>query len=36
MKRFLVWLVWNIPLGPAAPWVLGLAVGSRPEMKRDD
>lgn len=36
MKRFLVWLVWNIPLGPVAPWVLGLSVGSRPERKRDE
>jgi outer membrane biogenesis lipoprotein LolB len=30
MRGLLFWLVWNIPLGHLAPWVLGLALGSRP------
>jgi hypothetical protein len=30
LKRALFWAVWNVPLGRAAPWVLGLALGSRP------
>jgi len=36
MKRFLFWLVWNVPLGPLAPWVLGLALGSKPMKKQED
>ena len=32
MRRFLFWLVWNVPLGPLAPFVLGLAVGADPEL----
>lgn len=31
MRRFLMWLVWNVPLGPLAPYILGLAVGAWPE-----
>ena len=30
MRSFLMWLVWNVPLGRLAPWVLGLAMGSKP------
>jgi hypothetical protein len=30
MKRFLMWIVWNIPIGFLAPWVLGLALGRMP------
>lgn len=30
MTRFLFWLVWNVPLGRFAPWVLGLALGTLP------
>ena len=30
MTRFLFWLVWNVPLGRLAPWVLGLALGRWP------
>ena len=30
MRRFLFWLVRNVPLGPAAPWMLGLALRQRP------
>lgn len=29
--RILLWIVWRIPLGPLAPWALGLAVGSKHE-----
>jgi len=29
MRRILFWLVFNVRLGPLAPWVLGLALGSR-------
>lgn len=31
MRKFLMWIVWNIPLGKLAPWVFGLAIGSKPE-----
>ncbi len=31
MRYFLFWLVFNVPLGPLAPWVLGLALGSWPK-----
>ena len=37
MRRALFWLVWNVPLGPPAPWVTGLALGSWPRtVKRDE
>ena len=29
-RRFLMWLVWNVPLGRLAPWVLGLATRRKP------
>ena len=34
MRRFLFWLIWNVPLGRAAPWVLGLAMKRRPRRVR--
>lgn len=30
MSGFLFWLIDNVPLGRAAPWVFGLAIGRRP------
>jgi hypothetical protein len=30
MRKLLFWLVWNIPLGRFAPWILGVALGSKP------
>jgi hypothetical protein len=30
MRSFLFCLVGNVPLGPLAPWVFGLAIGSKP------
>ena len=30
MRTLLFWLVWNVPLGRLAPWVLGLALGRAP------
>ena len=30
MRHFLFWLVWHVPLGRFAPWVLGLAIGRVP------
>ena len=30
IRRFLFWLVFNAPLGKLAPWVFGLAIGSKP------
>lgn len=30
MRRLLMWIILNIPIGPLAPWVLGLAVGRLP------
>lgn len=33
LRRFAMWLVWNIPLGRAAPHVFGYAVGAKPVLK---
>ena len=33
MSKFLMWLVWNVPLGELAPYVFGLAIGSKPEKR---
>lgn len=30
MRRLAMWLVWNVPMGRLAPWVLGFAMGRRP------
>ena len=30
MRGFLFWLVQNVPLGPLAPYILGLALGRKP------
>ncbi len=30
MKRFLIWFVFNVPLGKSAPWIFGLAMGRMP------
>jgi len=30
MRKILFFLVWNISLGPLAPWILGLALGRKP------
>ena len=34
-RQFLMWLVWNVPLGRLAPWVLGLATKRKP-CKREE
>lgn len=34
MRRLLFWIVFNVPLGRLAPWVLGLALGRRPRKVR--
>ncbi len=31
MSKILIWIVWNIPLGPLAPIVLGCALGVKGE-----
>lgn len=31
IQRTLFWLVWNVRLGPLAPWVLGMALGRMPK-----
>ena len=31
MRKFLMWIVWNIPLGKLAPLVFRLVIGSKPE-----
>ena len=36
MRRFLLWIVWNIPLGPLAPWVLWLAIGRMPHKTEEE
>ena len=30
MNKLLIWLVFNVPLGRLAPYVLGLATGCKP------
>ena len=35
MRRLLFWIIWHIPLGILAPWVLGLAIGRVPMEVRD-
>lgn len=35
MRKLLLWIVWNIPLGILAPWVFGLAVGRMPEKEEE-
>lgn len=35
MKRFFMWLVWRVPLGRLAPWVLGLAIGRVPRTEKE-
>lgn len=30
LRRAAMWLVWNVPLGHAAPWVMGFALNSWP------
>lgn len=34
MRGFLFWMIHNVPLGPFAPWVFGLAVGRMPRRVR--
>jgi len=34
MRGILFWLVWHMPLGRLAPWMLGLALGQRPRKVR--
>ena len=33
LRRFIFWLVWNVPMGKLTPYVLGLAMGSKPVKK---
>ena len=35
LRGLLFWLVWNVPLGRLAPHILGIALGSKPEVKHD-
>ena len=30
IRSALFWMVWNVPMGRLAPWVLGLAMGRVP------
>ena len=32
MRRFAIWLVDNVPMGRLAPYVLGYALNSKPEV----
>lgn len=36
MRKLLIWIVFHVPLGPLAPWVLGLALGRIPRRVRDE
>jgi hypothetical protein len=33
-RRFAMWLVFNVPLGRLAPWVMGYALNARPRRIR--
>jgi hypothetical protein len=35
MQKFLMWIIWNIPLGKFAPYVFGLVVGRAPKKVLD-
>jgi hypothetical protein len=35
MRRFLMWLIDNVPLGRLAPYVFGLAIGKMPKKVKD-
>lgn len=30
MKKLLIWIVFNVPLGKLAPYILGVALGTKP------
>lgn len=34
MRNFCMWLFDNVPLGPLAPWVFGLAIGRWPREQK--
>jgi len=36
IRRLAMWLFWHVPLGPLAPWVLGIALGSKPQRRDPD
>lgn len=36
MRRFLMWLIWHVPLGSLAPWVLGLVIGRVPRKEEGE
>jgi hypothetical protein len=36
IRQFLFWLVWNVPLGRLAPWVMGIAMGRMPRKVEED
>lgn len=34
LRRAAMWLVFNVPLGKLAPWMMGFALNSRPRKVR--
>lgn len=36
MRKVLFWIVDNIPLGKLAPYVFGLALGSKPQKVKEE
>lgn len=30
IRKAMMWLVWNVPLGRLTPWALGIALNSKP------
>lgn len=36
MRKMLLWIVDNVPLGKLAPWVFALAIGKMPRKKEKD
>ncbi len=37
VRRLCAWLFWDtkVPLGPLAPWVLGMSIGRRPRRVKE-
>ncbi len=35
MKNLLIWIVFNVPLGKLAPYILGVALGAKPNRVKD-
>ena len=36
MRKFAMWIVWNVPIGRLAPWLFGFAMGSKPHKVKQE